>query len=260
LLPRGFLAANIQSDASRPGFFLIAKANGNIIGCNGFIANDFLLNNENFVGYQSCWSAILPGYQGKGIFSDIINEAKRILKEDGAGFLYGVPSDNSGNIMINKLAFDPTPAFVTRLYNIPLYSSFILKKNSVDNENVCSVNEKQVCDHKAIQSPAEVKIFYHNNSWLWGKLIKKTKWGVNWPVFYVGGVQLYSERDLQPLIKKIFKAHFVLFIQLLIPGTHTIKPLIANWRPANINPFVLYRLNIPVFDHFNVMIGSIDIF
>ena len=86
LLPAGRLAGNIKSNASRPGFFLVAKENNTIVGCNAFLANDFTVNNMPYVGYQSCWSATHPDHRGKGIFAGIINEAKKKLKDEGSGF------------------------------------------------------------------------------------------------------------------------------------------------------------------------------
>ncbi len=260
LLPAGHLSANIKSNASRPGFFLAAKLNGAIIGCNAFLANDFILNDDPYVGYQSCWSATHPDHRGKGIFAGIINEAKKILKKEGAGFIYGLANDNSHSIFVNRLGFQEIPAVVTRILNFPFLKNIYLQNANIDNIDVCFINEKQVQEHKALQFPAEVKTFSHNNSWVWGKLINKVKFGIKIPVFYAGGFYLADKKDLKFLITKIFNSGRVLFIQVLNCGSHNLNPLFKGWKPSKMNPFIFYNLNMPPAKHFNITLGAIDIF
>lgn len=261
MLPANYLSNNIQSNSSQPGFFVVAKENGKIIGCNGFLANDFILNDKPYVGYQSCWSAIDPFYWGKGIFTEIINEAKRILINKGAGFLYGVPSENSLPAMVEKLNFSETPSLILRIPNIPIIRSFFFKKATLDKNNVCSIDEQQVAAHKAAQYPAEVKSFQFNKSLVWGKLVKKIKFGIKFPVFIVGGLQLDKETDLKFLLDEINKAHTVLFFQLISCESNSNNALFRNWKKAKyLKGFVFYNLTMPPFKHFNVMIGAIDVF
>ena len=135
LLPEKYLAANLNSNASRPGFFLVAEENNVIIGCNGFMANDFILNGINYVGYQSCWSATDPNHRGKNVFTGIINEAKKILKEQGAGFLYGIANNKSNPIFTKKLGFIETPSLVLRIPGFPLIKYFYFTNQLFQIEN-----------------------------------------------------------------------------------------------------------------------------
>lgn len=260
LLPAGRLAANIKSNASKPSFFLAAKHNGTIVGCNAFLANDFTLNDNPYVGYQSCWSAIHPDHWGKGIFTSLINEAKKILKKEGAGFIYGLALDNSHYILINRLGFQEIPSVVTRIPNLPFFKNLYLQVNDIDKTDVCIINEKQVSEHKALQSPTGVKTFSYNNSWVWGKLINKVKFGIKLPVFYAGGFYLADKKDLKFLIAKIFSANKVLFIQVLSCGSNNLNPLFKGWKPSKMNPFIFFNLNMPPIKHFNITLGAIDVF
>ena len=260
VLPPNYLINNINSKASQPGFFVIAKEEGHYIGCNGFIANDFTVNDKPYIGYQSCWSAIDPDHWGKGIFTSLITEAINILKKNGAGFLYGIPSENSLPGLI-KLGFTEMPSLVLRLFNTPFFRSLYLRKGKISKKNACYINEHQVLNHKAMQFPLEVSSFEHNNSLAWGKKIKKTRYGIQIPVFYIGGIQLDQEADLGFLFSKILKAHKVVFIQVLSCGTNSINSLMKGWkRSKHMKGFVFYNLNMPVIDHFNLMIGAIDVF
>lgn len=261
LIPEKFLAANIQSNASKPSFFLVAEEDNKIIGCNAFLANDFMLNKINYLGYQSCWSVTDPQHQGKGVFTNLINEAKRILKAEGAGFLYGIANNRSNPIITKRLGFIETPSQVLRILNLPFVKHFYLTKHKLhNNEDACVINEEQVREHKLIQFPSQIKTINYNGSWLWGKLMQKKKFGIKWPVFYVGGVHLINENDLKELISLILKSYPVMFIQFFSCKTNTFNILLKGWKKPKMNGFIYFNLNMAEFTHFNVMIGAIDIF
>lgn len=261
LIPEKFLAANTNSNASKPSFFLVAKADNKIIGCNAFLANDFILNEINYVGYQSCWAVTDPAYEGKTIFTNLTNEAKKILKAEGAGFLYGIANNRSNPILTKKLGFIETPSLVLRIPNLPFIKhSYFTHEKLPGNQHACIINESQVQQHKLLQFPSQVKTINFNNSWLWGKLIKKKKWGVKWPVFYVGGIHLSNENDLKGLVSMIFKLHRVIFVQFFSCKTNTFNKLLKGWKKPNMNGFIYFNLNMAEFKHFNLMIGAIDIF
>ena len=260
-LPPGHLARNIDSNASQPGFFLVAREKGKIIGCNGFLANDFELNGRSFVGYQSCWTATEPAHRRKGIFQALINEAKNILKDDGAGFIYGMANEESVPIMTGKLGFTEIPALVARIFRIPFYRKLFLRKRKFNKINTCTINEKQVMDHKRMQSPPEVLSFSHGESWIWGKLVKKRKLGILISVFYIGGILLTREEDLPFLLDEIFRSTPVFVIQLISCQTNSVNGLIRGWKQRKkIRGFIFYNLNMPAFQHFDLMFGAIDVF
>ncbi|HMJ48751.1 MAG TPA: GNAT family N-acetyltransferase [Ferruginibacter sp.] len=260
LLPPGHLIKNTDSNASKPGFFLVAKENNMIIGCNGFIANDFYYMGKQYIAYQSCWTATHPDHQGKKVFINLINEAKRILKENGAAFIYGTGNDLSHPILIKKLDFSETPSMVKRIFNVPFFKSLYLTNGNIENNTSCKIDELQVKKHKALQSPDEVKIVRYQNSWAWGKLIIKMKFGLKLPVFYLGGIQLEKETDLASIFSEIFKTYKVIFIQVLSCKTNTFNVLIKKWKPSRLNGFIFYNLNMPPFKNFDIMIGAIDVF
>lgn len=261
LLPEKFLVNNLASKASKNSFFLVAEEDEKIIGCNGFLANDFVLNGTRYAGYQSCWSAAHPLEQGRNIFSTIINEAKKILKEQGAGFLYGIANDKSNPIFTKKLGFTETNSLVLRIPNIPgIWQSRIDDEVILSNSNACMIDEIQVMEHKLMQYPSDIKVINFRQSWLWGKLLNKKKFGISVPVFYVGGVHLASEKDLKGLIASIFNSYVVVMVQFFSCASNAFNPLLKGWRKSKMNGFIFYNLNMPAFKHFNLMIGALDIF
>jgi predicted N-acetyltransferase YhbS len=261
IIPEKFLASNIQSNASKPSIFLVAEEDNEIIGCNAFIANDFTLNGKEYVGYQSCWSVTDPQHQGKGVFSGLINEGKKILKAGGAAFIYGIANNRSNPIFTKRLGFIETPAQVLRIPNITFIRRFFFTKKNLSNKTeACFMNELQVMEHKLLQYPSAIKSVKHNDSWLWGKLVSKKKYGINWRVFIVGGVQLENEKDLKLLVSKIFAVYKVSFVQFFSCKTNTVNGLMRGWKKPDTNGFIFFSINIPEFTHFNCMLGAIDIF
>lgn len=137
---------------------------------------------------------------------------------------------------------------------------FFYKKKLPTNSGSCFINEQQVMEHKLTQYPDCIKKVEYNGSWLWGRLVNKKKYGVKWPVFYVGGVQLAHEKDLKILVSEIFHLYKVSFVQFFSCKTNTFNDLLKGWKKPNMNGFIFFNLNMPGFTHFNCMIGAIDIF
>lgn len=183
------------------------------------------------------------------------------MKADGAGFIYGIANNKSNPVITKRLGFIETPSQVLRIPDLPFIGQFYFTKKLLQNNNdACFINEQQVMEHKQMQYPSAVKAIKHNNSWLWGKLVRKKKYGINWPVFFVGGVQLADEKDLKALVSKIFELHKVSFVQFFSCKTNTFNGLMRGWKKPNMNGFIFFNLNMPEFAHFNCMLGAIDIF
>ena len=265
-IPEGHLFKNtVTAKSSKKSFFLVAEENNEFIGCNGFIATDFKYNEKTYSCYQSCWTATHPKHQGKRIFVNIINEAIRFLKEQGAGFIYGVPNDTSRPIFVKKLGFKEIPAVMMKipafsvLKNMGLSSSFE-KDLKFYYQNVYLPVETQICDLKMNIAPDETIAINVNNSFAWGKIIKKQKFGITFKSFYVGGMEIQEPKDFELVINRIIKDYSISYIQLVSCINNKYNNLSKGWKPAQINPFIFYDLNeIPVTD-INIMYGAIDVF
>jgi len=71
------------------------KIDGEITGINGFMGTKFVIGSKEVLAAQSCDSAVLPQYRGKGVFSRIIRSAEKQCQMDGVTFLFGFPNGNS---------------------------------------------------------------------------------------------------------------------------------------------------------------------
>ena len=139
--------------------------------------------------------------------------------------------------------------------------NLFFSKEKINTENSLLVNEEQVKNYKESQLPNKIKVVKYNNSWLWGKTIKKVIFGIPFRVFYVGGIQLETEADIKPLINNTFKIHKAMVIQLTSCSTNSNNKLFKRWKPSlHMNGFIFCNLNMPEFSNLNLMIGCIDVF
>jgi hypothetical protein len=264
-IPKGHLYRNtVTTASSQKTLFLAAKEEGKIIGCNGFMATDFRRDGSVFTCYQSCWSATHPAHQGRKIFVSIINEAKRILKDRNAGFLYGVANNNSHPIFIKKLGFKEIPAVMTKVPNLPLARSYFLQRcSNLDHytKNSFLPSEEQIIGLKRAIPGQEVIKVDVGGSFIWGKVCtKKVAGNIHLRYFYVGGMELCRVDDFGPLMKKICSDYHIHYIQVVSCKINQYNSLLKGWKPAQINGFIFFELNSGTIEHANLYYGAIDVF
>lgn len=257
-----YIYNNIDSKASRPSFILAAWENDAIIGCNAFIANDFQLNGVSYVGYQSCWTATHPEHQGKKVFVNIINEAKRILKDEGAGFLYGLPNDNSYPIFVKKLDFVEFDTMHARVLSLPFFGATNLDAGAeIMTTDALIIDEEQLYLHKERQRGSGLLRVDVGKNFIWGKIEKRSKYGIRFRVFIVGGISCTETNEIKKLFGALFKKYKVSFAELISCRLNTINNCIRDWKKApSLNGFIYYNLNMPDNIRLNFMFGAIDVF
>ncbi len=260
--PQGLIHDNISSNASRPSFMLVARENGAIIGCDAFIANDFYLDGRQYTGYQVCWTATHPDHQGKKVFVNIINEAKRVLANEGAGFLYALPNDNSCPIFVKKLGFTEFDSMYTRIMNIPFFKSLYLQPYCEPvPANALVIDEEQLFAHKKKQKGENVLRVDISDSFMWGKIEKRKKYGLTFHIFIVGGIRFSQPEYVRGLFAAVFKKYKPGFIELVSCKLNTTNDCIKKWKKApSLNGFIYHNLNMPENIRLNLMFGAVDVF
>ena len=266
LLPEGYLyKVLISKQSSKESFFLAAFEEGQLIGCCGFMATDFTFNNTVHCCYQGCWAATHPLHQGKKIFINIFKKAIELLENEKMGFIYEVAGDNTYPIFVKKLGFEEIPAVMVKIPNLRFVNKFWFNKNynrQMDYyiQNYFLPVESQIIELKKNIDDKNVIVLQVNDSFIWGKVLEKKKFGIRLKYFYVGGVSINDISDYHPLIKKIFKDFSVHYIQLVSAKTNKFNELLKGWRPARINPFLIYNMSQLPSCNQNLMYGAIDVF
>jgi hypothetical protein len=263
-LQPGYLKKNIQSkSSSQLSLFLCAFEENKMIGCNAFIANDFSFEKNLAVCYQSCWSATHPEHQGKRAFFKIQEEAKKILKERGASLIFGLPNSNSRPIFVNKLNFSEKDSLLLRIPNIFFLRSLWIRAKyakKINEKNALIPNEQQIIELKKNLNSEIIEI-KRGSSLVWGKIQKKAKYGINWNIFSVGGIDIKSSNDLSLLMHDIFKqkCHFV---EMVSCASNANNNMFRFWKNLDENKFIFFFLNQEEsnFRNFNLTSGVGDTF
>jgi len=264
LLPSGYIRNNTMTKASSPSFFLAAKDDGKIIGSICFVAIDFFNGKQITTGYQICWGATHPKHQGRKVFINIINYGKEYLRSKGAGFIFGLPSDQSYPILIKKLGFIESPAVIVRIPNIPLVKNLFFKNASSEikhsEADTIFAKEEQIIALKQQENREPIEIVRINESYCWGKLKSFKKFGMNINYFYLGGAFLKDPNDYKMLVNKIFSQYHVFIVQIVSEESNSWNGMLNKWKKASMKGFIYFDLNGSLKKHMNIMYGIIDVF
>lgn len=246
--------------------YLGAYLKNELVALNIFIAHELMFNNKNIIAYQSCWSATSKNHRKKGLFSLIINSAKKLL--DGA-FIFGFPNHNSGPIFLNKLGFRKIDLAKV---NIPVkffpnfflgyYLQTITGNNKFSVKNCFIPIESELIDLKKNEYNDKIKTFSSYNNIIWGKIKKKqTKIGTL-SFFCIGGIQVNKPKLLAPLFKEIVKSENIDFIQVIASENSSLWSLFRIKTPApKTEPLIIYDLKTNTTNsRFNFITGIKDVF
>jgi carbonic anhydrase/acetyltransferase-like protein (isoleucine patch superfamily) len=245
---------------------LAAIENDQIIGFNAFIHHEFYVEGKSISGYQSCWSAINERYRGKKIFQNLIQEAKKILAQNNAYFLFGYPSPPSYPIFTQKLGPKEYNSFKLQIPNFEfIIKSYLSKSNqTIENLESKSVlqNNQELFHWKKKKHGDLLRKFEYGNSYIWGVI--RTRRVKYWPFaikyFDIGGIELKNTADIYPLFRQITRLRGVYYIQSVVPDCNRYNELFSGFRQANTENFAVFNLKEGLDWNFNLFAGLKDVF
>jgi predicted N-acetyltransferase YhbS len=249
--------------------YLGAFLNEELAGFNAFIQHDFLYQNKLVEAYQSGWSATHPNHRGKGIFSQLINAAKKILLERKAGFIFGFPNANSHPIFTKKLGFYELPL---KKIQFPVLLPFLAKNflfKSLNKNNVFSFAncylplETQLIELKRQEFGDEVKVFSSYNNSIWGKKRMKKIAGISIPYFSIGGLIINKPHLLPLVFDEMIRKEKVVYIELIGAATNSYLQFFNHVQLApQTEPLIVFDLTEKTSHdtEFTIFTGIKDVF
>ena len=260
-----FLTTTAPQGASVPSLYLGAFERGKLIGFNVFISHDFIVNGNVVTGHQSGASATDPDHRGRGVFTTIQENAKRILRAHGAGFIFGFPNHNSAPIFAHKLGFRthalrraylPTRAAL----GMPLLDSDQLAR-PFDDRSVYQQNDRELVRAKRALHGDKICLVESHHNFLWGRYGQIQRGPVRVPVLDVGGVIVNNPHRLPDLFfHKGVRAELLRFV---FHHAHPLQRVFRHVHAApHTEPFILFDLNESTteFTPFTVTTGIKDAF
>jgi len=263
--PQDILKITVTQSKS-PTIFLGAFEGSNLIGCKAFMPHDFLLHGKIVTGYQSGFSMTHPEHRGKKVFVNLIEEAKQILKDLDAAFIFGFPNHNSAPIFKTKLNFRAYPLLRSIMINGPGVREFQL--HSLGSEKLHSFlegslrqDEQKLFQLKQGEETSDLTSISHNGNFIWGRYKVKKIGPFKLRYFDVGGMGISSSKSLSAILKA-----GKLRCPLIAFTLHPKNPYRFLFKKIGDLPskesFIIYDLNFTTTDEtpFAIMSGLKDVF
>lgn len=263
---RDHLETCTTTDSETASMYVAAMQNDEIIGFNAFISHDLRSYESKVNAFQSCWTATSRHHRGKRIFQNLINEAKVLLKERGAAFIFGFPNENSHAIFTKKLGFREVPSLKWQVPNLPfLRTSFVAMPEHgfrQDQERV-EQNDRQLIAMKSRRHGALLDTIETRDGVVWGVKRERTKAGIRLKYCEIGGVTLANDGNPKRLLGDFFKtAKWAVYFQATTTEGNTLNPIFRKLTPARTNDLIVFDLNIDTSAnmHFDFFGGVKDVF
>lgn len=261
------LEANTTSNSIYDSLYLAAILDNQVIGFNAFISQDLLDRDSTVEAYQSCWTATSREHRGKRIFQNVINEAKRILLERGAAFIFGFPNENSQLIFTEKLGFKEVPSLKWQVPNVPLVRDrFLSKTGSIDlppGDVILMQNDRQLIEMKSRKYEGSIEVIEDRGNLIWGIRRERVKAGLKMTYFEIGGLSIEDRQYLGGLFREMFRrVRGVAYFQLTTTVGNTLNTVFRRLRPAKTNDLIVFDLNLDTTRNtrFNFFGGIKDVF
>lgn len=242
------LKANWLSSHTESVFFG-AYAGDRLAGVNGFIAHSILLDGALSIAYQSCWSATLPDFRGKGLFTRIINHAKDALR-GRAAFIFGFPNHLSGPIFTGKLGFREVGmarvVFATKGPRALLQSQLDYDRymSLLSSPTLVKFDQYENAAWKRLEHGSSLLDFEHNTNYIWGTVATRRVAGVPVKVLLVGGCEINKPRLFGELMRAVGRKGGISLARVVSSQ----KSLIASssrlvWAGSGTEPFIHYPVD-----------------
>lgn len=257
--------------ASLPSLYLGAFEGDALIGFNAFISHDLIGPDGSLVNcYQSCWSATHPDHRGRGIFVAIVEDAKRRLREQGAGFIFGFPNANSLPIFVGKLGFKATGMARARVPRWPWLARLWLAGDAPSaprdaRPGSFDQNDRQVLEWKRAEHGDAIRSVRAGGGLLWGRVSPRRLGPVSVPCLRVGGVTLGADGagSLRALLAAAFAETGAIYAQFILHSSHPLTQRFSRVGEAvSSEPLIVFDLGIATGPDtlFAVMMGIKDVF
>lgn len=235
-----------------------------IIGYNAFTPHSFIYNKNRVIGYQSGWSVTHPLHRKKGIFFNIINHAKEVLRAQGAEFIFGFPNHNSEPIFTKKLDFTSSLLAKIEIPASPLLFPFFIKNETISPSNIYTNDSKeQFLFKKESRSNLNIIIEEINGDFIWGKILVKNIRGIKLNYFSIGGYSITSFGNFTKILKQLSKRN-IQYFQLVTHPKASLNSILPQIKPTNkTEPYIIYDLKetgITASDSFNFSNGIKDVY
>lgn len=251
-----------------PTLYLGAFQGRDLIGFTCFMSHDLLCNGKIVNCYQVAWVMAHPEQRGRMIFPRLVNEAKKLLYERGAGFIFAYAGINSYQSFVRLLKFRPAPVVKVNVPAIRLIASNYFLSWDEDKsflfKDAYLQNDEQLIKLKKKEYGNEIQVLgqeYQNL--MWGKVKTRKTGPLNLRYFSIGGMIINDPFRMPDLFYQLIKEQSISFAQFIFhPSNRYIRFFRKVKTATKTEPFVIFDLNVVTSSKttFNFMDGIKDVF
>lgn len=197
---------NTDTLMGKASLHLAAIENERVIGFNSFTAHELICDEELVLAFQSGYSATDPEHRGRGIFVNIIETAKTLLRKEGAAFIFGWPNPNSRTILTKRLGFQERATVKRLIILTPLASTMGCycrwrRCQSYDVPSGYQQNDHQLLRLKSKKYRDRLEAWNFEENLVWGVIRTERKKGVPVRIFDTGGLVIHNPHLLHGFIR-----------------------------------------------------------
>ena len=235
------------SSSVAPTLYLGAFHGKDLIGFTWFMSHDLLYNAKIVNCYQVVWAMVHPKQEGKMIFPCLVNKAKKLLHERGAGFIFAYPSANTYQIMVKLLRFRPEPIVNVNVPAIRLIAGNYFSPWNEDKsflfKDAYLQNDEQLIKLKKREYGDEIKVVDQDcQNLIWGRIKTRKIGPLNLRYFSVGGLIINDPIRMPDLFYKLIKQQRILLARFLFNRSSRYARLFRKVETAA-SSFIVFDLN-----------------
>ncbi len=245
--------------------FIGAFFENRLVAFNGFIPMEMLLNNQDLLLYQSCWSAVDKEFRGKGLFSSLIQKGIDILSQRDVGGILGFPNELSYPLFIGKLGFQDLGGFFHSplLFPSRFAKQYIFKKELPHREKGLWAHPKGLFNwKKEVHESSLLASSDRYGNLMWGKEKKLGKWGMSFRSALIGGISIEESTYFLKLLNQFANEHHQQVVSFIFPRNSDWSQFFRLKKESQMGRIIYYPLSteLPQEEALNFFVGMLDTF
>jgi GNAT superfamily N-acetyltransferase len=233
-----------------------------LVAFNGFLPHRLSYGDESVLVYQSVYSATLPEFGGRGLFSRIQEEARLRLRARGAQLIVGYPNSRSFPIFTQKLGFQHIPHHLVCKLRTVFRDRVVPPTHGSLQSPVLTLPHDQLLAWKRLKYPSQL-VDRHGDNRVWGVAKQYRKWGLTVNYLAVGGIRLDAPAALEADLNATAQKANLPWLRLeMLPHSPLARMIAPRRLKAVPTPFIWLPLTADRWQaqHFGFLEGVKDAF
>ena len=262
-----FVRRNTTTNSSQPSLYFVAMMGDEVIGFNAFISHELIHNEKKISCYQVCWTATSSKHRGMKVFQNQLLAAHKILKAQGAAFVFAFPNKESLPLFTKKIGYFEVSSLKWQMLNLPGLKRLWYEPNPLSIESLkkdaIQQNDLQLIELKRQELGNRLIVVDFDGSVGWGVRRVSFRKGFSVPYLDIGGMDLLSSGHLPFVIERLLKeCGFIAYVQIVTTQCNSFNKLLRRVESSTSEPLIVFNFeeNTNYRFSFNFFTGIRDVY